>query len=820
MRKLLPLWLLGGCALAESAPAPAPDSFLLARHTPSSLELPASNRPGGAPAESWRPARLGEPVTNGAAVEYTLEPPFPLKSGPLVNPPAGLVVKRDGKPLSWASVNNKAPAAGTWGVANERIVVRTFPDEALAAEALQIEYPTAFAAERALNLATSGLEREPFSLRAMSQSHVQGDFRHGLFLPAPAAASWDLTVPGGGRLSAQVELIPSALPRGIETDGAELIVEIEVAGRRSAIARYPVLFTRPVPLLVDLGPWAGKKVRLWLRTDPRAQANLDYVFVREPAVYRPKADPTRVVLVMIDTLRADRLGAWGYARRPTSPNLDRLAASAVRFSQARSISSWTLPSTRSALTGAYPERWSERAHVGEILSRRGFLTFAVTANAFLTHGFDMARGWSSYDTAQPDTLGGEQVDRALSVLANHPDRDLFLLLHVRDPHLPYTEPAPWRTMWAPTDPAWVPRQLSKLDIERLRERKDYQSIQPQLSEYLQIRYDQSIRYLDDQLARLFAALDARTTVVVMADHGEEFWDHGGFEHGHTLHDEVIRIPLIVRASGVPPRVVDAPVSTIDVLPTILDLLQVPAEAMDGMSLAAAMRGEATGLAERPQIIGRGLYGPEAWGLVRGTEKWMTGGGKDAAYDLSADPGERASRSDAAGVLRESFRTVFPKVVGGKVVPVWRLHHARPAAQDDVTVVVTRQGGFERAWSPRDFRGALSPYSATVLSSGDEVRITIPKGKVPPPEFMLEPRGGALSGGDATIRVEAGGLASAPSVPVTGAIAPDVTRPFATQTLGKERWLLSWSESPEPGARDEVTAPNSDVEALRSLGYLE
>lgn len=294
-----------------------------------------------------------------------------------------------------------------------------------------------------------------------------------------------------------------------------------------------------------------------------------------PAAARLQAHPATgtgqpsIVLISIDALRADHLGAYGY-RRKTSPNLDAFAATATRFDWAFT----SCPSTRCAipsmLTGRYfstlkPTR--DVATLAKSLRDAGWQTAAITCCArfgLATNelgGFTLVDGTA--DSVRMSRAGQSNadvvIDTALEWLAaRDSQKPYFLWVHLYEPHFPYA---------APSGP-----DFGDSDIDR---------------------YDTEIAYADAQLARLLAKLDPNTIVAVTADHGDEFGEHGIRFHARSLYNQVVRIPLIVRAPGGKPRVVDTPVSLVDVMPTLLDLAGVTGPVgMNGVSLAPTIHGEA------------------------------------------------------------------------------------------------------------------------------------------------------------------------------------------------------------------------------------
>src|SRR5207247_405046 len=239
-----------------------------------------------------------------------------------------------------------------------------------------------------------------------------------------------------------------------------------------------------------------------------------------------------IVLVSIDTLRRDHVGAYGYAP-PTTPRIDALAREGVFCEDAVSTSSWTLPAHLSMLTSVDPV-----------------------------------------------------ANRALDVLDRIGDRPFFLFLHFYDPHWHYEPPENTRKIF---DTSYAGTITGRLQDFSHRDRK---SVSPADLAHLVALYDGEIRYVDDELGRVFdhvraRGLDRGTLVLVTSDHGEEFLEHGSWEHQKTLYEEVVRIPLLFRGPGVAPRRDSAETSLLDVAPTLLTWAGVPVPApMQGRSLLA------------------------------------------------------------------------------------------------------------------------------------------------------------------------------------------------------------------------------------------
>ena len=284
-----------------------------------------------------------------------------------------------------------------------------------------------------------------------------------------------------------------------------------------------------------------------------------------------------VLLVVVDTLRADHLGVYGYDR-PTSPHLDVWAEGGAVFDQAFGTSPWTLPSVATIFTGRLPSRHlagifnrgpdghpPDRSQfqqldpalptLAEIAAASGIATGAVINNAFLGPQFGVARGFETYDFSSAGNKRLRRadvvVDLALTWLQKRGAAPFFLVVHLFDPHMDYDPPEATRGQFSS---ALVETGLPRV-TERIR--ATLRRGQPFDREYLVALYDEEILFVDRQLKRLFDALDGGglpddVVVIVTSDHGEELFDHGWFEHGHSVYNELLRVPLIVRGPGIRP----------------------------------------------------------------------------------------------------------------------------------------------------------------------------------------------------------------------------------------------------------------------------
>jgi arylsulfatase A-like enzyme len=429
-----------------------------------------------------------------------------------------------------------------------------------------------------------------------------------------------------------------------------------------------------------------------------------------------RGERPNVVLMSIDTLRADHLGSYG-DRHGLTPNLDRFAAQGVRFEPTITAAPWTLPAVASLFTALYPRHHGAgritnyRTPLGRsalpagswtltrALHERGYRTSAIVTNAYLTLHYGLGEDFDQYENISvesegfisfanttavrlltwlwPDAITGDRGDtvskRAVSWLARAAsDRPFFLWLHYLDPHPPYSAAGVTRhksmrggMSFAPSgseDGADTPARagsdvlLTSPDVARLRDGEI--RLNAAQKEAVHNLYRAEVRTVDAAVGRVLAALDrtglgAHTLVVVVADHGEEFWEHGGSEHGRTVYEEVISVPLIMRWPGHLPagkRVAEVTRIT-DVAPTVLDLLEMPVPPQrDGDTLVPLVRGEAS--APRVALTENMLLAEERVGLRTRDHQYIHWeDGREEVYDLATDPQERRDLVGVDGALR-------------------------------------------------------------------------------------------------------------------------------------------------------------------------
>ncbi len=451
---------------------------------------------------------------------------------------------------------------------------------------------------------------------------------------------------------------------------------------------------------ISLATYAGKpcSVVFTAETD---------LFVAQCELTHPPATQPNILVFLIDALRPDHLGCYGY-ERDTSPCMDALACDGIRFNTAISQSSWTRPAVASLLTSTYPAEHAakDRADVMRqdlptlegILRDAGYETQGFMSNPSCLPTWGLGNDFTRYVDVDSDIVDPGKdavvVDEALAALRNVAGRPWFLYVHTIGPHEPYEPPSPY-------DRRFVGDPTSKEEAERTRQCD---------------LYDGEIAFSDAQFGRLVDELQHlglydNTLIVVLSDHGEEFWEHGGTGHGTTLYDEQIRIPLLLKLPHSAGRgtQVDDIVEIIDIAPTVLAFADLtPPTTFQGISLAPLVNGEpmparpayaSLFLERRSEYAGRNARWKYLHDVAGRSTRW---------YDLSADPLEQRPLSepppDQAALARFASRIA----VGGET----GLH-----------ILVTGSLREEHTIEGTVWAGALGEFGLHYLANNGEVNRT-------------------------------------------------------------------------------------------------
>jgi len=436
----------------------------------------------------------------------------------------------------------------------------------------------------------------------------------------------------------------------VKADGRPLL-------RKSLSARRAQGFVDVSLPLDDIGPEAtlGFELR---RTDaagrPQRGGDATLAGVAEPTLHDldDYGRARGVILISIDTLRRDHVGAYGY-RRPTTPRLDALARSGILCEDAVSTASWTLPAHLSMLTSTDPGRhggvdvdhgFNHRVPTLAALFRQaGHATRAITSHLYVSSAYGVDDGFERLDFRY-DRKADDVAERAIGAIDQVGDRPFFLFLHFYDPHAHFSPPPQTRALF----PSAYSGPLSGIwghfkSFTR-------ETLPPGYLDHLLSLYDGEIRFVDDQIGRLLdhlrnRGLDRSTLLVATSDHGEEFLDHGAWAHEKTLYEELVRIPLLVHGPGVNPRRESAQASLLDVAPTILAWagLAVPAGAQGRSLLQPLARREAYGETNHTKDDSSKLFlrgGAGGSKLILSLDRESGEPRREEWYELASDPDER------------------------------------------------------------------------------------------------------------------------------------------------------------------------------------
>lgn len=383
--------------------------------------------------------------------------------------------------------------------------------------------------------------------------------------------------------------------------------------------------------------------------------------IAQAAAPNPAKPAWNVVLITIDTLRADHLGCYGYTKIKT-PNIDELAADGTRFERAFAVVPVTLPSHSAMLTGTYPmlsgmhdfsvNRLSPtQPTMAFAMKRAGYATGAVIASAVLDSRFGLNQGFDFYydhfdfsrlNEANMDEMerpGNVVADIALDWLGKNAQKKFFLWMHLYDPHFPYTPPEPFK------------------------------------HEYAAQPYDGEIAFADEQVGRVVRYLKEKgiyqnTVIVLAGDHGESLGEHGEKTHGFFIYNATMHVPLIIRVPGsTGGRMVADPVSLVDLMPTVLAAVGVetPAKAQ-GKSLLARVRGGDGEAGERDRSVYGETFLPRIhfnWSELRSSENakyHFIDAPKPELYDLAKDPGELHNLVGEKKAVAEEMRAKLAAMI--------------------------------------------------------------------------------------------------------------------------------------------------------------
>ncbi len=524
---------------------------------------------------------------------------------------------------------------------------------------------------------------------------LEGTERNVLFAPTESEFVFTVDLTAETVLEFGVGIVHDANAQGLQKlsdpgeEGVDFRIELEIAGRTRTLFQKTLqvsetaLDTRFVFVedSIDI-PYSQSAARLSLITQG---VPWQFSFWTNPVLYHKNSDETNVILISVDTLRADHLGCYGYARN-TSPHIDALSQDGALFLNTYASSSWTLPSHVSLLTsqhGVHHQVYHDDERMdpalltlAEKFRAHDYTCAAFTGGGFVSQAYGFAKGFDTYDEGAGGVFhqdSAARMARAMSAwIDRNQDRKFFLFLHTYQPHSPYACPPPYQAMFLKDDSLFGHADLFK----HLGGKKNlYKPLPPAERQNLIDLYDGEIRYVDDRLiGPLVSQLKSqglydRTLIIFTSDHGEEFFDHGAWGHGQSVYDELLKVPLILKFpfSKYLGRRVDTLVSLVDVMPTLLENMGCSSAdlGLDGKSLIPILEGREIQDRFFLADIGRNVmqsHVPKKIATNRGRRKLILNGkyteedlaffqytpervGPVELFDLASDPGERINTAD-------------------------------------------------------------------------------------------------------------------------------------------------------------------------------
>ncbi|HJL20468.1 MAG TPA: sulfatase-like hydrolase/transferase [Sandaracinaceae bacterium LLY-WYZ-13_1] len=505
--------------------------------------------------------------------------------------------------------------------------------------------------------APGGELHPPLYSELVGELDVGGQARDALIVRAPTTVRWYAEIPEDARLS-------FAVGAAGESPTGRARVTVTPEGGEAAQVFEADLSGRWNDQLLDLSRFAGEVVRL----EVAVEGDAERVGIAAPALVVPlpdealsEAQAQSVIVLLIDTLRASKLRAYNPESRVETPTMDAVAEEGAVFENAQAPENWTKPSVASVLTSLTPMTHNTKEQgsslspsalmLSEVFQDHDFATASFIANGYVSDRYGFNQGWDHYTNyirEERNTEAGNVFREAIDWIEEHRDERFFAYIQTIDPHVPYDPPDDLLEHYDPGEydgpiaPRRTGHQLEDAKAGRMeltaRDRRRLEAL-----------HDGEITYHDREMTRFVERLRElglydEVIFVVTSDHGEEFHEHGSYGHGHTIYQELIHVPLIVRWNGVvEPRRVAQTVSTLDIAPTVLEAtgIDIPEE-FEGQSLLSTARGHhrpGPAIAFTDKLDDRRVATAAGYKLVvRGNLTW-------AFFNLREDPGEQTQIDD-------------------------------------------------------------------------------------------------------------------------------------------------------------------------------
>ncbi len=695
--------------------------------------------------------------------------------------------------------------------------------------------------DRLVAARAAGQGREGVLDAAERGVRVNDVLRRGFPAGPPGRLRFDLDIPRGARLTFACAIDP----RFRDRPAVEFFVAVKRDGREDVVwTRLLDPISRPedqswIPVDVDLSEFAGRGRELVLGTRGYEETGEpERAWWGTPAVTVPGRRAPLAVIYLVDTLRADHTGVYGYVRG-TTPELDAFAEDAVVFEQAIMHSSWTKPSVASIFTSRLPSQHravqlrdaldASNVTLAQHLDERGWATGAAIANSVIygaesrfDRGFDFFAGLHGEDDRRSKLVNADVVvDAALGWAWSRPGLPTFLYVHTMDPHVPYGPPPPFDRMFGPHPTEGHPAADPRTDY-----------LEPLDRERLIAQYDGEIAYGDREFGRFVRALKEAgvyddALILFVADHGEEFLDHGRWLHGRSVFDELIRVPLVLKLPGSrhAGRRVAGQVQGVDIVPTVLEAVQIPLpDGLVGLPLQRVIEAEAPDRTALSEISHRGFV---AHGVRSAKDKFVQRFSPDhdeLYFDLERDPLEKANiieeRPERVSFLRTQGEDAMSPNPFRYVVEVSGRGHVRLQLETNGWIEAVEATGFgpDERWTlggngrwleltaqpgpetPRQVSFTVRPLGAPVTLSGTR------DGRELPPDAVAVGKSGwhppSLPGRLPDVESEAEQKAGI-----------DLFNPPPAEAPGVRVWLTL------PPGQSLMELDDEARERLRALGYL-
>ena len=551
------------------------------------------------------------------------------------------------------------------------LMIRATGTETVSGEAVSVELDSIHVAR---GEAEGEVPAPPSFAELVADAGPEGAKRRALVIPSGTRVSFYVDVPADAKLAL-----------GLSGEGSAKVTVRPETGDPVELHAGEATASW-VDRALDLAPFGGKVVRLDLEAGEGGAiaVSAPQVVVPLPSRARPTAQARNTVVLTIDTLRASKLRPYNPETRVRTPVFDAFTEDATMFVNAQSPENWTKPSVASILTSLYPMTHGTKQDaaslpdaaltLGEVYQQAGFRTATFLANGYVSDRFGFKQGWNHYTNyiRENRSTEAENVFReAARWIEENKEHRFFVYIQTIDPHVPYDPPDEFLRMYDPDPDAYTGIVRNRMTGNQLGDAKTGRlTFSAADAARLAALHDGEISYHDRELGVFLDKLRELglyddTVFVITSDHGEEFNEHGSWGHGHSVYQELLHVPMVVRfqAAGAAGLRVPEVVSTMDIAPTILEAngVAVPEE-FEGRSMIGAMHG---GFPPGPAVAfsdfldDRRVIRAGRWKLIlRGNLTWTM-------FDLEEDPGEmrQLDRSNAPAIPLRYTRILLGQFLG-------------------------------------------------------------------------------------------------------------------------------------------------------------